>query len=134
MSLGLLGTIRSDGSPRISPVQPSVVDGDLYLGMMWRSRKALDLLRDPRIVLRNAICTNTGSERELTLRGRAHEVRGPEARTRFVGAVSATTAWREPNFHLFAVDILSASLVEYGGGEQAVKLWPQRTEFRRRYE
>ena len=132
-AVALVGTIRSDGSPRISSVQPSVVGGDLYLGMMWRSRKALDLVRDPRMVLRNAICTNTGNERELTLRGRANDVRDPEARRRFVAAVSATTAWHEPDFHLFAVDILGGALVEYGGGEQTVRLWPQRREFRRRY-
>jgi hypothetical protein len=40
--LVLLGTLRADGSPRISPVEPYEVDGELLLGMMWQSRKALD--------------------------------------------------------------------------------------------
>ena len=44
--LALVGTLRRDGWPRISPVEPFIVDGKLYLGMMWRSRKALDLFRD----------------------------------------------------------------------------------------
>lgn len=48
----LLGTIRKDGSPRISPVEPLIVDGDLYLGMMWQSLKALDLMHDPHHGLR----------------------------------------------------------------------------------
>ena len=33
----LVGTIRRDGTPRISPVEPFVMDGDLWLIMMWRS-------------------------------------------------------------------------------------------------
>jgi len=48
--------------------------------MMWHSRKALDLVRDPRIVIRNAICTNTGDEVELTLRGRVVEISDPDVR------------------------------------------------------
>ena len=39
--LALVGTLRRDGWPRISPVEPFIVDGNLYLGMMWQSRKAL---------------------------------------------------------------------------------------------
>ena len=49
--LVLVGTLRKDGWPRISAVEPLITDGQLYLGMMWRSRKALDLLRDPRCTL-----------------------------------------------------------------------------------
>lgn len=44
----LLGTVRPDGSPRISGVECDFVDADLMIGMIWRSTKALDLLRDPR--------------------------------------------------------------------------------------
>ncbi len=69
--VAVVGTIRADGSPRISSIEPVILDGQIYLGMMWRSRKALDLLRDPRLVLRNAICTSTGDEAEIILRGRA---------------------------------------------------------------
>ncbi len=35
----LVATIRQDGTPRISPVEPYVLDGDLWLSMMWRSTK-----------------------------------------------------------------------------------------------
>ena len=52
--LALVGTLRRDGWPRISPVEPFIVDGNLYLGMMWQSRKAVDLLRDPRCVVHTA--------------------------------------------------------------------------------
>jgi pyridoxamine 5'-phosphate oxidase-like protein len=132
-AMALVGTIRADGSPRISSVQPCALDGELYLGMMWRSRKADDLQRDPRVVLRNAVCTNTGTEAELTVRGRVVEIDDPATRHRFVVAVSATTTWHEPEFHLFALEVESASLVEYGEGTQTVRLWPEGTTTQREY-
>ena len=42
--LVMVGTLRRNGWPRISPVEPLIVGGELCLGMMWRSRKAVDLL------------------------------------------------------------------------------------------
>ena len=42
--LVMVGTLRRNGWPRISPVEPLIVDGVLYLGMMWQSKKAADLL------------------------------------------------------------------------------------------
>jgi hypothetical protein len=60
--VGLVGTIRRDGSPRISPVEPVFAHRQLLLGMMWRSQKALDLLRDARCVLHSAITNPDGAE------------------------------------------------------------------------
>ena len=129
----LIGTLRRDGSPRISCVEPFFVDGILYLGMMWQSRKALDLLRDPRIVVRNTICTSTGDEAEFNLYGRAIEIRDSELRRKYLEAVSEKISWQEPYFHLFALDIESASSVEYGNGEQSVNVWPLGKAFKRPY-
>lgn len=47
----VLGSIRADGSPRLSGIDPFFVDGELYLGCMDRSRKGADLRRDPRLAL-----------------------------------------------------------------------------------
>src|SRR5215218_6243852 len=49
--LALLGTIRADGSPRVSPIEVTIHDGHLYVGMMPGSRKAVDVARDPRVSL-----------------------------------------------------------------------------------
>jgi hypothetical protein len=46
-----LATIRADGSPRISGTELEFVDGRVTLGMMPRSRKLADVLRDPRVAL-----------------------------------------------------------------------------------
>lgn len=128
--VALIGTLRKDGFPRISCVEPCILDGVLYLGMMWQSRKALDLLHDPRLVLHNTVCTSTGDEVEFSLWGRAIEIHDPETRRRYR---SERTSWQEPHFHLFSLDIERAGLVEYGGGEQAVLVWPVGKAFRRPY-
>ena len=46
----LVVTMRRDGTPRLSPVEPLIFKGDLWLSMMWQSPKASDLLRDVRAV------------------------------------------------------------------------------------
>jgi hypothetical protein len=46
-----LATLRKDGSPRISGTEIQLEDGELWLGMMPGSLKALDLRRDPRLAL-----------------------------------------------------------------------------------
>jgi hypothetical protein len=128
--MALVGTLRKDGSPRISSVFPHVLEGELYLGMMWQSRKAVDLLRDPRLVLHNPVCTNRGDEVELSLRGRAIESEDDAVRRRYVQDLPE---WSERDFHLFSVDIESVGLIRYKDGEQHVKVWPRGTEFTRRY-
>ena len=49
-----MATLRRDGSPRISGIEVEFADGEVRLGMMAGSRKALDLRRDPRVALHSA--------------------------------------------------------------------------------
>ncbi len=53
--IAMLGTLRPDGSPRISPIEPFIVNGRLLVGAMTWSRKAEDLRRDPRYVLHSVV-------------------------------------------------------------------------------
>jgi hypothetical protein len=46
-----MATLRRDGSPRISGTEVEFSEGQLWLGMMPGSLKALDLRRDPRLSL-----------------------------------------------------------------------------------
>jgi Pyridoxamine 5'-phosphate oxidase len=46
-----LATLRRDGSPRISGTEVEFDGGEIHLGMMPGSLKALDLRRDPRLAL-----------------------------------------------------------------------------------
>jgi hypothetical protein len=113
--LCLVGTLRRNGWPRISPVEPEFVDGELMLGMMWRSPKALDLLRDPRLVVHSVVTTRLGTEGDFKLYGVAVDVQEPERRAAFRSAMKARIDWEppEPNFHLFAVDVDSAGFVTF---------------------
>jgi len=72
--LAMLGTIRADGSPRISPVEPYLGSGELIFGVIRTSAKARDLIRDPRCTLHSIIDDPDGGAPELTLRGRFVEV------------------------------------------------------------
>ena len=69
--MGLLATLRRDGSPRISPVEPYLFEGHLLFGSMSYTPKTRDLLRDPRCVLHSAVTGPDNEEGELKLYGRA---------------------------------------------------------------
>ena len=107
----LVGTLRSDGSPRISPVEPYFVGGHLLLGMMSRSSKARDLLRDPRCSVHSSISDVNGSEGEFQVLGRAVLIRDEEIRR-----AEQSTWWQElppEACHVFSIEIDRASFVDW---------------------
>ena len=111
----LLGTIRADGRPRISPCEPYIVDGELLLGMMWRSKKALDLLRDPRLTLATPRADREGADGDLKLYGGVREVEDAARRKGYSDATWARIQWRPSDpYHLFAVEIESAGFISFG--------------------
>jgi hypothetical protein len=70
-----IATVRRDGSPRISGTELEIADGELWLGSMWRSVKALDLLRDPRFALHSGSPDpDAGWRGDAKLAGRAVDV------------------------------------------------------------
>jgi Pyridoxamine 5'-phosphate oxidase len=69
--VALLGTLRQDGSPRISPVEPYLWEGDLLFGTMAWSLKTGDLVRDPRCALHSAVTSPDSGDGELKLYGTA---------------------------------------------------------------
>src|SRR5687768_2535458 len=104
--LALIGSSRKDGSPRISPCEPYVIDGDLYLGMMWQSKKALDLVRDPRCVVHSTVSDKKGTEGEFKAYGRAVDVPEPARRQAYCRTLQEQLGWApEGDFHLFALDL-----------------------------
>jgi hypothetical protein len=133
----LVATIRHDGTPRLSPVEPYVLGGDLWLSMMWQSTKARDLLRDPRILVHSIITSRDGAEGEFKIRGTARAQHDPSVQRRYADAVAASLGWNpQPGrFHLFAVDISQVTFITYdpgGSGDQHVAIWPPGQEFIRR--
>jgi hypothetical protein len=120
----LLGTLRIDGRPRISPVEPLFLDGQLYLGMMWRSMKALDLRRDPRCVVHSLVTTKDSTEGDVKVYGTAVEVTDPDERDRYGVALEAAIGWRPTgDFHLFTVDIDEVGYIRVDGATHRVWHW-----------
>ena len=114
--LCMIGTLRADGSPRISPCELDFAEGHLILGMMWQSRKALDLLRDPRCVLHSCTTDRLGTEGDAKIYGRAVDVQDRALRNAYRAAVEARLDWApdEPDFHAFSIDVGSAGFICFG--------------------
>jgi hypothetical protein len=130
----LVATIRRDRTPRLSPVEPLLLDGDLWLSMLWQSHKARDLLADARVLVHSIVTTREGDPGEVKLRGRAVPVDDAGRRDRYREAV-ATLGWQpvEPWFHLFVVEVDDVTSIRYEGpGDQHVARWPAGIEFVRR--
>ena len=132
----LVATIRRDGTPRLSPVEPLVADGRLWLSMMWGSRKAGDLHRDPRVLVHSVITSRDGGEGELKVRGLVRVWTDPQTQERYAETVARALGWRpEPGrFHLFSVDMAQVTFIRYDAdtGDQHVASWPPAREFVRR--
>jgi hypothetical protein len=131
--LVMVGTLRRDGSPRISPNEVDLAAGRLFVSMMWRSRKALDLLRDPRVVVHSVVSDRMGSEGDFKLYGRAVAVDEPERRARYRATIKARIDWEpeEPNYHVFAVDVDSAGFVTFAQGNRYWLAWDPERGLRR---
>jgi hypothetical protein len=129
-------TIRRDGTPRLSPVEPFILDGTLWLSMLWQSRKAGDLSRDPRILVHSVVTGRDGGEGELKIRGTARAEEDPHVQRRYADAVAESLDWKpEPGrFHLFDIDLEQVTFIRYDHttGDQHVVLWPPGQEFIRR--
>ena len=128
----LLASLRRDGSPRISGIETTFADGELWLGMMPGSRKALDLRRDSRLALHSASLDPpddpTTWAGDAKLSGRAVEVDDPALKERFAGG-----GGQPDESHLFRVDV--TEVVHTGVGDPAdhlvIELWQPGREVRR---
>lgn len=97
----VLATLRADGSPRTSGLEVRFLHGELWLGMMPDSLKALDLRRDPRFALQ----ANPGEGQsmgggDVRISGRAIEVDDPGTKAAYGEEVEPP----EP-FHLFRTEL-----------------------------
>ena len=103
----VMATLRADGSPRVSGTEVDLRSGQAFLGSMWQARKALDLLRDPRV----AVHSNPTDE---------HMV-GGDAKFSAVAAevpdddpdkVEVAEHQPDERFHLFRLELTEAVLTE----------------------
>jgi pyridoxamine 5'-phosphate oxidase-like protein len=128
----VLATLRADGSPRVSGIEATFADGELWLGMMPGSRKALDLRRDPRLALHSASVDPSEEDPsawtgDAKVAGRAVEVDDPALLERLGAGEGGGGA------HLFRVDL--TEVVHTRVGEPAdhlvIEVWGEDTGLRR---
>ncbi|MFE7355463.1 pyridoxamine 5'-phosphate oxidase family protein [Streptomyces sp. NPDC057543] len=115
----VLATLRKDGSPRVTGLEVYVLFGELWLGMMPNSRKALDLMRDPRFAMQ----ANPGPDAEMAdgdvrVSGRAVEETDPGILARFTEEVKPP----EP-FHLFRAELQEVVRTTLDSDELVVQVW-----------
>ncbi|WP_432251559.1 pyridoxamine 5'-phosphate oxidase family protein [Streptomyces sp. HNM1019] len=115
----VLATLREDGSPRVTPLEVNFLSGELWLGMMPESRKALDLRRDPRF----SVQANPGTDEDpaggdLRVSGRAVEVTDPGTVARFA------EEFRPPEpFHLFRAELTEVVHTALEDGRLVLRTW-----------
>jgi hypothetical protein len=124
--VALLGTIRADGTPRISPVEPYFLGGELVFGAMT-SPKLEDLRRDSRCVLHSSVSDVNGTDGEFKLYGRGTATDDP-------AITAADRAWwasrPQGSFEVFILEVFEAVLVAWdleSGSMRTVRWHPGAT-------
>jgi hypothetical protein len=130
--LMMLGTIRKDGFPRISPAEPVLAedrlvlhDNRLWLGMMPGSTKSNDLKRDGRFAIHTATADKMVTEGDVKFWGTASEVTDHNVLSGFADAIFESVGYRFEvgTFDAFDLDLLGASSVKVEGDTMYVKIW-----------
>ncbi len=112
--LALIATLRRDGSPRISGVEPLFGHGEVWLGMMPDSRKAIDLQRDGRCALHAATADKEVKEGDAKLSGVAIQVDDEATHARYRAAFAEATGNDLSgfgDFPLFRVDVRDLAMI-----------------------
>ena len=125
-SLCMLGTLRPDGFPRISPMEPRFFEDTLWIGGMPGTAKFRDLLRDPRFCLHTATVDTWVGEGDAKVWGTVVEVSDEALHARYADDLYARTGFdlRGRRFdHFFATQLVGAAAVEVGGGHMDVTVW-----------
>lgn len=126
----VLGTIRADGTPRLSGIEAWFWQGDLMLGMMPASSKARDLDRNASFELHSAPLDKALRDPDARIWGRAHRVTDADEIAAF--AASLPHADSGPvEMDLFRCRLTGAALTSVEGERLVVRSWRPGTVPRR---
>ena len=129
-NLCMLATLRKDGFPRISPMEPGLFEGELWIGGMPGTTKFFDLARDPRFSLHTATVDTHVGDGDAKLWGTVEDVHDEALHARYADDVFADIGLdlRGRTFeHFFAAHLVGAAAVEVGGGHMDVTVWQEGT-------
>src|SRR5436305_13368209 len=116
----ILGTLKADGSPRLTGLEVHFGSGELWLAMMPDSRKADDLRRDGHFAIHSAPDVSM-VDGDAKVGGVAVLVDDEPTRARF-----ASTLPQPPpasGFALFRTDLMEASLARVEGDHMVIDIW-----------
>lgn len=127
----VLATLRKDGSPRLSGIDPLLFGGDLYIGSMPGARKGADLRRDPRFALHSVPWESRKTAEDATavaadakVAGRAVLVTDVDELRRVMGHHEENTGYEAPpESDLFRMDIEELVVISVDGEELVVDQW-----------
>lgn len=125
-NLCMLATLRSDGFPRISPVEPMIFEEKLVIPGMPGTTKFRDLARDPRFCLHTATIDTMVGEGDAKLFGVVADDPDTALHVRFAQylyAESGLDLRDRPFEHFFVADLSSASAVEVRDDTLLVTIW-----------
>jgi len=124
-----VATLRSNGAPRISGIEATFKDGDLWLGMMPGSLKARDLQRDGRMALHSASVDPDDADPsawpgDAKISGRAYEVTDKDTLKSFGPMPDGS--------HLFRVEIEEVVTTRVGepADHLVIQLWREGQELK----
>lgn len=107
----VLGTVRRDGSPRVSGVEISFREGELWLGGLTGSVKFVDLRRDPRFALHGGSDDPKSWRGDAKIAGIAVEVVDEATKAAFAEAAGELPPGP---FELFRLELTEAVIVRLG--------------------
>ena len=128
----VLGTIRRDGSPRLSGADPYFHDGQLRIWSMPQARKGQDLRRDPRVALHSIPWDSRKLREGAADVGAADaKVSGTAVLATDAGDLTAFRTWLksergfEPpeDWDLFTIDIDALTVISADGGQLVIDRW-----------
>lgn len=111
----VLGTVRLDGSPRLSGINVFFNDGCLWFGSMASARKVDDIRRDPRVAFYSAPLDEHMNGGDASVSGIARPL-----------SAKRVNEWRPESpadGEFFEVDIIRLHLVEVVAEELIVSMW-----------
>lgn len=125
-NLCMLGTLRSDGFPRISPVEPRFFEDQLWIVGMPNTAKFRDLARDPRFCLHTATVDTEVKDGDAKLWGVVDDVQDKALHQRYAQALFDETGFdiRRREFdHCYRAELTGGSAVEVAGGHLDITIW-----------
>ncbi|MGW0183404.1 pyridoxamine 5'-phosphate oxidase family protein [Nocardia sp. NPDC003345] len=125
-NLCMLATLRSDGYPRISPVEPIIFEEKLVIVGMPGTTKFRDLVRDARFCLHTATVDTMVTEGDAKIFGTVVDDPDTGLHARFAQHLfedSGMDLRDQPFEHFFVADLTSASAVEVGDELLKVTIW-----------